>query len=113
MKGEYWFNSEPILKNVDIIFEYEKYQFVNDVVRSCSIDELKEIIHAIKKHLADTRPYTFSKEYIWIHVAFSYCAIEYELPHQTYSCYITCLKMAEILETYVDIYVHLEDRFKL
>ena len=113
MKGVYWFNSEPVSKNVDIIFEYEKYQFVNDVVRSCSIDELKEIIYAIKKHIADTRPYTFAKEYIWIHVAFSCCAIEYELPHQTYSCYISCTKMAEILGKYVDIYEHLEDRFKL
>ena len=37
MRGKYWFNSEPISKHIDIVFEYDKYQFVNEVVQLCSI----------------------------------------------------------------------------
>ena len=112
MNGEYWFNSEPISKNVDIIFEFKSYQFINEVLQLCSIDEIKDIIKAVKKHIEDEWSYTFSKEYICIFVAFSVCRIEYELPNQSYECYLECMELIEMLEKYVDVYEHLEDRFK-
>ena len=112
MNGEYWFNTEPISKNVDIIFKFESYQFINEVLHLCSIDELKNIIKSVKKHIEDTRSYTFAKEYICIFVAFSVCRIEYELPNQSYECYLECMELIEMLEKYVDVYEHLEDRFK-
>jgi len=112
MKGKYWFNSEPISKHVDIVFEYEEYQFINEVVQLCSIDELKEIINSIKKHVKDLRTYSFVKEYIGIHIALAHCSIEYNLPGQSYTCCISCNKLAEILERYVYKYEHLDDWFK-
>ena len=112
MNGEYWFNSEPISKNVDIIFEFKSYQFINEVLQLCSIDEIKDIIKAVKKHIEDEWSYTFSKEYICIFVAFSVCRIEYELPNQSYECYLECIELIEMLEKYVAVYERLEDRFK-
>ena len=113
MDGEYWFNSEPISKHIDIIFEYEKYQFINEVVHLCSIEELREIIHSFKKRIEEKLPCCYAKEYFTIRVDFSLCTIEYELPNASHTCYIWGDKLIEILEKYVYIYDHLEDRFKL
>ena len=112
MNGEYWFNTEPISKNVDIIFEFGSYQFINEVLHLCSIDEIKDIIKAVKKHIEDKWSYTFSKEYITIFVAFSVCRIEYELPTQSYECYLECMELIEMLEEYVAAYERLDDWFK-
>lgn len=112
MKGNYWFNPEPVSKYIDIIFEYEQYQFINEVVHLCSIDELKEIINSIKKHVEDRRVHSYAKEYFRIQIMWNNCIIEYELPNQSYTCYIDCIKMAEILEKYVYKYEHSEDIFK-
>ena len=112
MNGEYWFNTDPFLKRVDIIFEYDDYQIINEVVQLCSIDELKHIITSFFKAIAEKRPCCFAKEYTTIRVDFGLCTIKYELPHQTYTCYIEGNALIEILEKYIYMYEHLEDRFK-
>ncbi|MBQ3009952.1 MAG: hypothetical protein IJD81_02040 [Oscillospiraceae bacterium] len=112
MKGKYWFNIEPVSKDVQIIFEYKEYQFINDVIHLCNIDELKSIINSIKKHIEDGRVYSYAKEYLSIFITYNCCCIEYELPNQSHTCFIDCNKMAEILEKYVDKYEHCEDIFK-
>ena len=112
MKGEYWFNSEPISKHIDIFFEYDKYQFVNNVVHLYSIEELKVIASNIKERLQNKRPYSFVKEYASISLNFGLCEICYELPGHSYTCYIEGEDFTEIIESYVYIYEHFEDRFK-
>lgn len=112
MRGDYWFKSEPISKHIDIFFEYDEYQFINEVVHLCSIEELKDIINSFKKPIEENNPYSYAKEYFRIRVDFSLCTIEYELPNQSYTCYIEGNKLIEILEKYVYKYEHFEDRFK-
>ena len=112
MRGEYWFNSEPISKHIDIIFEKEKYQFVNEVVHLYSIDELEVITNAIKERIENKRPYAYAKEYCCIRVDFALCTIEYELPNQHYQCYIEAIDLVEILEKYLYLYEHIDVRFK-
>ena len=112
MRGKYWFNSEPISKHIDIVFEYDKYQFVNEVVQLCSIQELKDIASSIKKRIENLRPYSFAKEYFNLHLDFGLCCIEYELPDQSYTCYMKADSLVEILERYVYTYEHLDDWFK-
>ena len=112
MKGEYWFNAEPISKHIDIVFEYDKYQFVNEVVQLCSIEELKDIASSIKKRIENLMPYSFAKEYFSLRLDFGLCSIEYELPDQSYACYMKADSLVEMLERYVYMYEHLDDRFK-
>lgn len=112
MNGEYWFNTEPISKNVDVIFEKEKYQFINEVLHLLSIEEIKEIINNIVERVDDKRPYSFAKEYFSIRLDFGLCTIELELPNQSYSCYIEGNVFSSILEKYAYEYEHLDDRFK-
>ena len=114
MVGDYWFeNIEPISKHIDIIFEFEKYQFINEVVHLCSIDELKDISNSIKECIEEKKLYSYAKEYFRLHVYFYTCVIEYELPNQSYTCYIDGNKLVEILDKYVYKYEHLEDWFKI
>ena len=112
MFGDYWFNSEPISKHIDIIFEYDEYQFINNVVHLCSIDELRYIIDSFKKVIPEKRPSSFAKEYFSIRVDFGLCTIEYELPNESYRCYVDGNKMVEILENYVYMYDHIDDWLK-
>ena len=112
MKGEYWFNSEPISKHIDIIFEYEEYQFINNVVHLLSIEELKKIINSFKEVIPVNEPYSFAKEYIYIRIDFGLCTIEYRLPNQPYKCHIRGYTLVKMLERYVYKYEHFEDRFK-
>ena len=112
MRGGYYFNSEPISKHIDIIFENEEYQFINNVVHLCSIDELRNIIDPFKKAIAENNPCSFAKEYISIRVDFGLCTVRYELPNQSYCCYVDGDKLVEILEKYVYKYDHFDDRFK-
>ena len=109
MRGKYWFNSEPISKHIDIIFEYDEYQFINEVVHLCSIDELKSIIAPMKKCVAELTPYSYAKEYFRLRVDFALCTIEYELPNRSYTCYVDGDKLLELLEKYVYKYEHLDD----
>ena len=113
MRGEYWFNTEPISKHVDIIFEYDEYQIINDVVQLCSIDELKHIIDSFKKRIPEKRPAAFEGEYFSIDLDFGFCTVIFELPNQTYGCFVTGDKLIEILERYVLIYEDLDNRFKM
>ena len=112
MEGEYWFNTEPISNHIDIIFEYEQYQFINEVVQLCSVDELNNIINSIKERIEKNRPYSYAQEYFSICVNLSLCKIEYELPNQHHTCYILAIDLIEILEKYLYLYEHLDDRFK-
>ena len=113
MRGKYWFNSEPISKHIDIIFEYDEYQFINEVVHLFSIDELKNIINSLKERIEVKRPYTYAKEYFHLSLNYGLCTIEYELPNQSEACYIDGNKLVEILEEYVYKYEHIQDIFKL
>lgn len=113
MIGSYWFNPEPISKYIDIIFEFEEFQFINEVVHLFSIDELKNIINSLKKYIEEKRPYTYVKEYFHLSLNFGLCTIEYELPNQSEACYIDGDKLVEILEKYVYKYEHIDDIFKL
>ena len=112
MKGGYWFNVEPISKNVDIIFEYEEYQFINEIVHLLSIEELKTIIDSIREHVDSKRPYVFRKEYFSINLDFALCTVEYELPGQFYRCFIDGVEIANIFKKYVYKYDHGEDIFR-
>ena len=113
MRGIYWFNPEPISKQIDIIFEYEDLQFINEVVHLFSIDELKNIINTLKKYIEKKRSYTYVKEYFHLSLDFGLCTIEYELPNQSEACYIDGNKLVEILEKYVYKYEHIQDIFIL
>lgn len=112
MNGEYWFNTEPISKNVDIVFENDEYQVLNDVVHLLSIEEIKVIIDNISERLDNKRPYSFVKEYFSIALNFGLCTIKLELPNQSYSCFIEGNELVTMFEKYIDIYEHLDDRFK-
>ena len=96
----------------DIIFEYDEYQFINEVVNLCSIDELKSIIAPVKKCVAELTPYSYAKEYFRLRVDFALCTIEYELPNRSYTCYVDGDKLLELLEKYVYKYEHLDDWLK-
>lgn len=116
MRGSYWFNSEPISKQLDIIFEYEEFQFINEVVHLFSIDELKDIINTLKKYIEGKKIYyttVYVKEYFRLSLFLDQCLIEYELPNQSEACYIDGNKLVEILEKYVYKYEHIDDIFKL
>ena len=76
------------------------------------IEELKDIASSIKKRIENLMPYSFAKEYFSLRLDFGLCSIEYELPDQSYACCMTADRLVEILERYVYIYEHLEDRFK-
>ena len=113
MRGNYWFNSEPISKHIDIIFEYDEYQFINEVVHLFSIDELKNIINSLKERIEEKRHYSYAKEYFHLSLDFGLCTIEYELPNQSKACHIDGNKLVEILEKYVYKYEHLDDWLNL
>ena len=66
-----------------------------------SIDELKDISNSIKECIEEKKLYSYAKEYFRLHVYFYTCVIEYELPNQSYTCYIDGNKLVEILEKYV------------
>ena len=93
-------------------FERKEYQFINNVVHLCSIEELKLIASNIRKRVQDNRPYAFSKEYVYIRIDFGLCTIELELPKQTYKCYVEGEDIADMFEKYVYKYEHFADRFK-
>ena len=112
MRGEYWFNSEPISKHVDIIFEYDEYQMINDLVQLCAIDELKTIVSNIRECVQKNDPYAFRKEYCYLRVDFGLCTVELEFPNHSYVCHIEGDDIADIFERYVYMYEHLDDWFK-
>lgn len=112
MKGEYWFNSEPISKTIDIFFENKEYQFINQAIRLFSIEELKDISNNIRESVKNNYPFSFVKEYVSLRVDFGLCTIKYELPNQSYECHIDGDDIANIFERYVYKYEHFEDRFK-
>ena len=111
-KCEYWFNDDPFSEHVDIVFEYDSFQVINDVVQLCSIEELKLITSNIRERVPTNRPYSFCGEYFDIALNFGFCTVKLELPNQSYECCIKGDDLADIFERYVYRYEHLEDRFK-